>query len=151
MPEIANVRYPHEAIIDEILINPSVSQGELSARFGYTQGWMSIIINSDAFQERLAQRKGELIDPKITASIEERLDAVARRSLDKIIERLDMNAPIKTGELIDMAKLGVGSRHQQPSAVQNNLYVMNIPAPAKSAEEWLSSSTRRPPPLVVEG
>ena len=139
MPEIAKVRYTHDAVIDEILANPSVSQGELSARFGFTQAWMSIIINSDAFKERLAERKGELVDPKIAASIAERLDAVARRSLDKLLEKLDSPLNLKPLELVAMAKLGVGdiALHRTP-AVQNNLYVVHMPPPATSASKWLA-------------
>lgn len=147
MPEITKVSYTHDAIIEEILVNPAISQGELSQRFGYTQGWMSIILNSDAFKERLAERKGELTDPKLVASINERLDAIARRSLDKIISRLDMDYPMKTSELIDVAKLGVGAGKTGAPGVQQNLYVMNIPAPASTAQEWLSSSSSpRPAP-----
>ena len=77
MPEIARVRYTHDAVIDEILVNPSISQNELAKIFGFSAGWMSIVINSDSFQERLAERKAMLTDPKIIASINERLDAIA--------------------------------------------------------------------------
>ena len=86
MSEITKVRYTHDAIIDMIIANPAVSQGDLSREFGFTESWMSIIINSDSFQERLANRKGELVDPKIKASIEARLDAIARRALDRLLD-----------------------------------------------------------------
>ena len=139
MAEIANVKYYHDAIIDEILVNPSISQGELAKAFGYSQTWVSIIVNSDAFKERLADRKGELIDPKLKASIEERLNGVAKKALDRIIDRLDNTAGmIKDGDLIQMAKLGVGDRNMTKSAppVQQNLYVVNLPPPARNAVEW---------------
>ena len=71
-PTIARVRYTHEACVDMILANPAVSQNDLAAHFGYSAGWMSIVVNSNAFQEKLAERKGELIDPVIKASLEER-------------------------------------------------------------------------------
>jgi hypothetical protein len=124
MPEIASVRYTHDGIIDEIIAFPAISQGELASRFGYTQSWMSIIINSDAFQERLAERKGELVDPKIRASVSDRLDALARRSLDKLLERLDTQQPFSNNELIAAAKLGAG----------------DIPPSAPDPAAWLRSS-----------
>ena len=35
---IQRVSYTHDALIDMIIANPEVSQGELSKAFGYTQG-----------------------------------------------------------------------------------------------------------------
>jgi hypothetical protein len=103
---------------------------------------MSICINSDSFQERLAERKAVLTDPALIASITERLDAVARRALDKIMDRLDSpTAQIKNLELVAMAKLGVGDKNTRPAQapVQNNLYVVALPAPAPNTEQWLGN------------
>lgn len=139
--QIATVRYTHEAIIDQIIADPAISGGELAKRFGYTQTWISIIINSDAFKERLAERRGVLVDPKLSASIEDRLAGIASKSLDKIIERLDNSAGgIKNLELVAMAKLGVGERQLQANNVQqNNLYVVSMPQPAENAKSWMET------------
>lgn len=155
-PTLQKVRFTHDAIIDEILINPSVSQNELSRMFGFkSPAWMSIVVNSDAFKERLAERKAELIDPAIRSSIQERLDAVARGSLDRIMARLDSPNPIKDADLVAMAKLGVGDKNNRLAAPtqQNNLYVIQAPLPAKDSAAWLSGAssvtTRPPAPLEV--
>lgn len=136
------VRYTHDACIEQILLDPSISQGDLARMFGFSQSWMSICINSDAFQNRLEERKAEFVDPVLRASIAERLDAVAKRSLDKIMERLDSETGyIKTAELVQIAKLGVGDKNTrvaQPQT-QNNLYVVHVPPPAETAEKWLGS------------
>lgn len=157
LPSLANVRYTHDAIIDEILLNPSVSQGDLSRQFGFSQSWMSIVINSDAFQNALAERKAELVDPKITATINERLEAVAKRSLDKILERLDSGVTPKDADLVAMAKLGVGDKNMRAPGpvVNNNLYVVQAPLPAQNSSTWLEGSSVgvKPPgvlPLVQE-
>ena len=144
MPEIAKTRYTHEAIIDVIISNPGVSQNDLAREFGFTPGWMSIIINSDAFQERLTERKAELSDPVIRASIEDRLDALAKRSLDKLLDRIDNNHPISTGDLVRMATLGAGDRNKRPekAAIEQNLYVVNLPPPARDSNSWLATSSR---------
>ena len=145
MPEIARVRYTHDAMIDEILMNPSISQNDLGKMFGFSATWISIVINSDAFQERLAERKGQLTDPKVMASINERLDALAKRSLEKLIDRLDNPAAqIKTLELVAIAKLGVGDKNTRPAGPQvqnNNLYVVSLPAPAQDAKSWLANKS----------
>lgn len=155
--EIQRVRYTHDAVIDEILINPSISQGDLAKMFGFSQGWMSIIINSDAFQNRLAERKGELVDPKIRASIAERLDAVAKRSLDKIMDRLDNPAAqISNADLVAMAKLGVGDKNTRGNApmTQNNLYVVALPGQAPNTKAWLENAQGLPkaprPGVIVD-
>jgi len=140
MPEIATVRYTHDGIIDEIIAFPAISQGELAARFGYSQSWMSIIINSDSFKERLAERKGELVDPKIRATVHDRLDALAKRSLDKLLERIDNQMPFSNGELIAAAKLGVGDGNRGTPQTQNNLYVLQMPPTAPDPAAWLRAS-----------
>lgn len=142
MPEIARVRYTHDAVIDEILMNPAISQNELAKHFGFSASWMSIVINSDAFQERLEERKAELVDPKLRSTITERLDAIAKRSLEKIMDRLDNpGAQIKTMELVAIAKLGVGDKNTRPAGPQqqNNLYVVTLPAPAQDAKSWIAN------------
>lgn len=151
MPEIEKVRYTHDAIIDEILVDPAISQGELSRRFGFSQAWMSIVINSDAFQARLAERKGVLVDPKITARVEERLESLAKRALDRLLERVESSVPLKPLELVAMAKLGAGDRANRiPSAPQtNNLYVFTAPAVPDNSAEWLKGTSRFSPPGAV--
>jgi hypothetical protein len=140
--QVQRVRYTHEAIIERIIDNPSISQGELAAEFGYTQAWISIIVNSDAFKHQLKERKGEIVDPHLRASVEERLSGLANRSLDKLLDRLDSQVPLKTSDLIQMAKLGVGDKNvsRSPVGTQNNLYVVQLPAPETSRESWLSSA-----------
>lgn len=158
MAAIASVRYTHDAIIDKILLDPAISQNALARMFGFTATWVSIMVNSDAFKNRLAERKAELSDPVLVATINERLDAVAKRSLDKLIERLDRPGDaLATRDLIGIAKLGVGDKNTRPAGpvVQTNLYVLSIPAPAQNSKEWLSnvsSPKNNPPglPLVEE-
>jgi hypothetical protein len=148
---ISKVRYTHDAIIDEILVDPAISQGELSRRFGYTQAWMSIIINSDAFKERLAERKGDLVDPKIKASVEDRLEALAKGALDRLLDRVESSVPLKPLELVAIAKLGTGDRANRPAGppVSNNLYVFTAPASAENSSAWLQNSSRGKAPGVV--
>lgn len=122
-PEIAKVRYTHDAMIDIIVENPWVSQDELAAHFGYSATWVSIVINSDAFKARLAERKEELIDPAIRASLEERFRAVVHRSLTVLQEKLERpsamvpdNLVLKAVELGAKA-LNMGGNAQAPTFV----------------------------------
>ena len=90
---IQKVRYTHDAVIDAIIENPSISQNNLAALFGYTPGWISQVMGSDAFKNKLEQRKEELVDPQIRLSLNERFNALVGRSLDVLQERLMMPNP----------------------------------------------------------
>ena len=148
MGDLKKVSYTHDGMVDLIVANPGITGKELADTFGYSQTWISIIINSDAFKERLAERKGALTDPQITASIESRLEGLAKKSLDRLIERVESSVPLKPLELVAMAKLGAGNRADRPAQApaSNHLYVVNIPPAAADSKQWLSSSSARRPP-----
>ena len=134
---IARVRYTHDGMIDLIVANPAITQGALARHFGYTQAWVSRVMNSDAFQARLAARKTELVDPSLVATIEEKLRALASRSIDVVLEKLDSTNSAEMGlkalEITSKA-LGYGAR-QQNLNVQNN-FVVELPPKAASADAW---------------
>lgn len=155
-PTIQTIRYTHDAVIDIILTNPSISQNELAQSFGYSVGWMSIIINSDAFQERMTERKAELVDPKLRATIAEKVDGLANRALDRLIDRLDSptHGAIKTQDLVSIAKLAVAPKTPQIAIQQNNTYVAALPTPARDSQSWLQNlsqvTPRGPLPIAEE-
>lgn len=145
--ELAKVRFYHDTIIDLILVNPSISQNELAKQCGYSVTWMSIIVNSDSFKERLAERKAELVDPILRATIAEKVDGAANRALDRLIERLDspVHGSIKTQDLVSIAKLSVGPKAAPPPPAPN-LYVVALPVPAADSQSWLNSAQRTSAP-----
>ena len=105
--QIAKVRYTHEDCIDCILANPGISQNDLAARYGMSAAWMSVVINSDIFQAKLAERRTELVDPVLKASIEERFRALAVRSLEVLQEKLSQPSHQVPDQLaLQAAKLG---------------------------------------------
>lgn len=91
---VAKVRYSHDAMIDMIIANPWVSQNKLAEVFGYTPAWVSLVMSSNAFKERLAARKAELVDPALVTSIEERFKALVTRSLEVLQEKLSAPASV---------------------------------------------------------
>lgn len=134
---IDRVKYTHDAMIDLVLAKPGIKQGEIARHFGYTEGWVSRIFCSDAFQARLAERKGELIDPTIVASMEERMNALAMQSMNILEEKLAMtrnpDLAVKVFEVSTKAA-GYGAR-QQNVQVQNN-FVVAMPSKAESEDAW---------------
>jgi hypothetical protein len=85
---IKHLNYTHEAMADLIISEPTVTARELGEIFNYSPGWVSRVIASDAFQARLAQRKAQLTDPIVAASLDERLRSVAIHSMTIIEEKL---------------------------------------------------------------
>lgn len=150
---IARVRYSHDAMIDLLIANPATSQGELAKHFGYTQAWVSRIMNSDAFLARLAQRKSDLVDPSIALTIDEKLRAVAAKSLDIVLEKL--SSPVATfeqameGATLASKALGYGARQNNLNVQQN--FVVAMPGKAATAEEWAKAYTPAGPIAVPPG
>lgn len=134
---IARVKYTHDALIDAMIANPAAKQGQLAKLFGYTESWISRIVNSDAFQARLAARKADIVDPVLTMTIDEKLKGLASQSLDILAEKLELtrspDLAYKAAEL-SLKAAGYGAR-QQNVAVQQN-FVVALPAKAASVEEW---------------
>ena len=88
MAEIQKIRYSHDAMIDLLVNNPWISQNQLAAHFGYTAGWVSTIISSDAFQAKLEARREEIVDPLLKVSVEERFKAVVLRAYEVLQEKM---------------------------------------------------------------
>jgi hypothetical protein len=112
-------------MIDAVLANPSVSQNELAAHFGYTPGWVSRVMVSDAFQARFAERSKELVDPALLEAIDMRFKALVTRSLEILEEKLNKptvsipdNLALRALELGSRA-LGYGARPVAPAVTIN--------------------------------
>lgn len=118
---VAKVGYTHQDMIDCIIAHPGISQGELAARYGYTQAWVSQVMASDAFKAALAARRAELVDPTLQLSIEERFRGMAELSLQRLMQKLEApqvsdNVVLKAVELGAKA-LGVGGNAAPVQAV----------------------------------
>jgi len=134
---ITRVRYTHDAMIDLIIARPAITQNQIAAHFGYTAAWVSRIFNSDAFQARLAQRKGDLIDPTITATFDEKLAALADQSLQIVAEKLAASQNIDHAfQALELTtkSLGYGARQANVNVQQN--FVVAVPPKASSATDW---------------
>lgn len=149
---IKKVSYTHDTMIDLILGNPGISQTAIAAHFGYSRMWVSRVFNADAFRQRLAERKGDLIDPTIAQGFEENLKALAAQSLEVVASKLDAtqsaDMALKVLELTTKS-LGYGARTQQAPAVQQT-FVVALPEKAKSAEAWANAHRQAPLELVEQ-
>lgn len=127
MGRLQRVSYTHKAMIDLILEHPDWTQNQLAAHFGYTPGWISNVLASDAFQSEMAARREEVVDPRLRATIEERFRALVILSLDVLHKKLEQpvvsdNVAIRAAELGAKA-LGLGghSASQPPQLAADRL------------------------------
>jgi hypothetical protein len=88
MGNLNKVNYTHTDLIDFIIAHPGVTQRDLAARYGYTEGWVSNVMASDAWQSAMAARRSELVDPVLAATLEERFRGVTFLSLKRLEEKL---------------------------------------------------------------
>lgn len=135
---VAKINYSHDAMIDEIIRNPGVSQRELARMFGYTEGWISQVFATDLFQAALAKRKEEIIDPTLKATVEERLKGLVLQSVEKLREKLEASPSddLTLGVLQAATKaLGYGAKNVQGPTI-NQQFVVQVPAKAESSAAW---------------
>ena len=85
-----------------------------------SQSWLSIIVNSDLFQAKLAARRADLAS-EVGATVRDRLGGLAGQSLEAIGERIEREKEkIPIGELRETAEmalhaLGYGGAKSAPA------------------------------------
>lgn len=104
---LRNLNFTHDAIVDLILAEPAIEKQEIASRFGYSIKYVSIVTSSDAFRERLAQRKAQLVDPLIAASINDRMRALTERSLEVLLDKVNQpSSTVDASLALQAAQLG---------------------------------------------
>jgi hypothetical protein len=140
---LEKARYTHEGMIDLIVANPMVTQRELAAAFGYTEGWISQILRSDALRELLAKRRAELIDPVVIQSFEKRLESLAHQSLEVLSENLQLHRSSDTAlKALEISSRAMGYGAKAPGVQINQSFVAYMPQKSTSPEAWIEQYTK---------
>lgn len=119
---LTKMGYTHEALLDQIIANPQASNDELGRVFGYTGAWIGRIKSSGIFREKMVERRGEIVDPVLSASVEERLEMVTNRSLEVLMQKLEKPVDLVPDNLVLAAAalgakgMGVGGFSNKPVA-----------------------------------
>jgi hypothetical protein len=126
---IQKLKPVHEALLDLIIAHPDWKQRQYAHSLGYSQGWMSQILASEAFRKALAKRRDEVIDPVIKASLSERFEANVRLALNLISRRLHSkdvsdNFILRVAEMGSRA-LGLEAAPQSPVDLKIHLHAMS--------------------------
>ncbi len=124
---IRKINYSHDGMINLLIGNRGISQNAIAAHFGYSASWVSMVMSSDAFKARLAERAAEIEDPTLRASVQEHLSGVLHRSLLLLQEKLKVENPpdnlvLRSLELSSRA-LGYGARETQAPPTPVSVHV----------------------------
>lgn len=121
----------YDAIIDLMLSEPMLKQKELAARLGKSSVWLSYIMQSDSFKLVYDERR-QLKNEMVSLAIANKLEKVALKSLDYLVDKLENNpASLKVEQVTALAdstlkRLGYGVElpgSAPPAVVFNNFQV----------------------------
>lgn len=116
------LNYSHQALVEQILANPTASNAKLGLVFGRSKEWVGMVKNSGLFRELIAKKRSELMDPVLQAEFEERLDMVSMRAVEVLAEKLSKPAAEIPDDLVMQAAIfgakakGVGGYASRPVA-----------------------------------
>lgn len=144
-PQIAKVRYTHDALIELTITNPEWSQAQLAEAMGYTEAWISTIMASDAFEARRAERRSQIVDPVLSEMAEHNFKALVLNSQRILAEKLEatQSADLALNVLSVSSKaLGYGARAAGPAVQVNQQFLVSAPLKAASSEEWEANALK---------
>lgn len=127
--QIDKMRIRHEQILNWLILNPDKTQNECAAFFNVTPAWLSVVVNSDCFQQRFAEIRNSMDERTTTVAI-----GKMRAVVDKGLERLgglvevssDPGFVLETTDKL-LNRLGFGAKGvaQLNVNVQNNALMVS--------------------------
>lgn len=135
---VQDLSWWHYAILDWMVANPHKELQDAALFFDVSQGWLSQVINSDAFQDRLGERR-EAVASAVNLKTVDRLNCVADEALDLLSKHMrEKGTMMPVGEVREtagMALKALGFAAPQGSGNrQTNIRNLNVIAGGASAE-----------------
>lgn len=124
--QIQKVSIKHDVLLDYLIANPTAKRSEVAAIFGVTQAWLSTIIHSCAFQEKLRQRQDQVFEVAVLRPIQEKLMGAANMAAERLMEVLPLESDAKTlNTILDttLSNLGYGQKSVGTPIQQTNVTV----------------------------
>lgn len=131
--QIQAVSIKHEAILDYLLIHPAEKLGEVARHFNVSQAWLSVIIHSDAFQVKLAEKNSECFSTTVLP-LREQLMGVAQVGVEKLGECMENASVVSDKQFIAdttdsiLKNLGYSPKSAAPAnpgSTTNNIFVVD--------------------------
>lgn len=126
-------RWWHDAIIDLLLLEPAITQGEISKRLKRGYATISLVMNSDLFKARYEQRRREF-QQCVHEGIKDKLVKVANLGLELTLETLDKKrTSIEISDLVDITEGALDRLGYAPPKAGNASVQVNVNAPTMVA------------------
>lgn len=133
-----NFLQAHMIIIDQLLMDPAITTTKLASVTGYSRNWLHRVMESDAFQAKLAERQKALCDPIVMSTIKDRMQGLTSRALEILEERLDSDKVSLDNALsvlgMSTKALGLGVQKAAVGNVAN--FIVHVPAQMPSSVQW---------------
>ena len=154
---IQTVSTKHEAIINFMLANPTMRLQDVAAHHGVSGPWLSVLIHSDAFQARL-KAKSEVLFGLTVRPLAEKINAVAHRAVDRLLEKVDdPNITPRTAlDILELttARIDFAGKAQEkastPPGPQMNIFAVSAELLAETRSRILEGQFTRRPESAVE-
>lgn len=127
----------HMVIIEQLLIDPGVTQTRLATLTGYSLNWLHKVMSSDAFQAKLAEEQKRYLDPIILTAVKDRLGGLISRSLEVMETKMDSpNITLDQAMgVFEMAAKATGMGAQKAVAPTQQ-FIVHMPQPQQNADSW---------------
>lgn len=139
----------YHAIIDQLLIDPTISVTRLATVTGYSRTWLHKVMSSDSFQSQLATRQKNLVDDHIRNTVMDRLSGLGSRAIEILETALDSEkVPAEFAlEVLNMANKAQGIGQQKVQNTQN--FIVQVPVPMTNAADWAAQHNPSTPQATV--
>ena len=94
----------HQELLMYVMLFPEKTQRETARELGYSESWVSTIVNSDTFQSKLKELTTEFTGAVIV-SLREKARAVQSVAMDRLMERVTGVVPEKTENLTKVVEV----------------------------------------------
>lgn len=140
---IKSVSIRHEAIMQFLLANPQVRLQDVAKHFGITQGWLSQVIHSDAFQAMLRERQDVAFHTTVLP-LREKMTLIAHQALDKLEVAIESESDTKVLSgiaegVLDRLGYGTKAAPQMVNNIQVNQQVNVLRSELEEARQLIGS------------
>lgn len=111
--------YSHEAMVELMVAHPDWTHAEFAAAFGRKPSWFASVLASEGFQQALDPHRHRIADPSLTATLDERMRALALQSLSVLQTKLEgkevLDLTVLKAVEIGTKALGMGQAQALPA------------------------------------
>lgn len=121
--QIKKMSISHEMILNWLILNPDKTQNECAEHFGVTAAWVSVLVNSDCFKARWAEKK-MFMDKQIPQLVEGQMADVVSRGLTRLAEIIEASPDpefvLNTTDKV-LGRMGFGGKGASVQQINQNI------------------------------